>query len=538
MFLSNRNFKHAKRSSKEYKKRSSKHGKSLFRFTPEQIRDINANGGNPDDFSMIADPLLNTQYQQIFKDEYGNYTDNSKLLMNGNLRVFDGGVNGILFEILFKNEENQRKTCLLKCASTRLVDNLLYEFIAGYWGINNLIITDNLSFFTRTYNLFEFKSTHKHDVIVQPSITNTNDKFPRTVIELFSRLNVVNVPTIEKTPPEELTQFLQNKICNNNALYATMIEYVPRAITLESFMVDMVNLSDASAGTNVINLIGILAQLQIQLAMINGRFTHQDLHLENIILYTAPKNSCFQFNFRRYNCTVKCQYLVKIIDYGRCTFNVKTQAGLAVRSKDIFEIIFNGRTTINPPMPDGLQVHEKVKYCGIFPIYRINTETGITRVHHFKGPNDTTDSFSYIQICDKMSKYKMSEFSKSIISIGKSHAQFIPNDKQITSFSKMCEIVFVKKQFIIPPRSGKENIASLASTGRYQKKDVNNPRKLEETFLALAYNTPEVNRIRNTFSHQRTARRIQKILIDPEYIEFFDHVFRDLTTVSEINVGK
>jgi hypothetical protein len=71
------------------------------------------------------------------------------------------------------------------------------------------------------------------------------------------------------------------------------------------------------------DLIYVIAQIYIPLCLLRNVFCHNDLHLNNILIYKLD-NNYIEFVYHLEDgreVKFKTSYIVKIIDYGRCYFN-------------------------------------------------------------------------------------------------------------------------------------------------------------------------------------------------------------------------
>ena len=356
---------------------------------------------------MIASEPQNTIYQTIFKKEYENYLDARNVLNPlAPLFFFGGGINGLLYRIPYiQQPQGLIKTCVLKCGGNRTVDNLLYEFLVGAYAINNLIENHNLTCFIRTYGLFKFKSVQDHQQMIvdvqaavvaaraAAALAGTPFVPPLTpsATQLFRALS------LQRLANRNMGSLIQEEMlrypCDNNALYACMIENIPQvSISFQTY------LGSPETGTKYINLIGIFSQIFMQLALIRNSFTHHDLHGENIMLYDGNPR-CFQFTGVNVGVpyTFKCRYLVKLIDYGRSSFDVPQVAGPNITSADIIGFLNNAAQQINPPIPAG--GGNRLLNCGVgmIDLIRNNEPCPVAEdIRNCRGPNLFSDSLMYI----------------------------------------------------------------------------------------------------------------------------------------------
>jgi predicted unusual protein kinase regulating ubiquinone biosynthesis (AarF/ABC1/UbiB family) len=123
-------------------------------------------------------------------------------------------------------------------------------------------------------------------------------------------------------------------LCDKYYLYALLIQNIENSISLFTFFKNGLveeGKTDIDDDTFIFNLVTILMQIYFNLFMLTGQFTHNDLHLGNILLIEAPPNQLYEFKFKYLNNEnkyiakyYKSRYLVKIIDYGRCEFKNST----------------------------------------------------------------------------------------------------------------------------------------------------------------------------------------------------------------------
>jgi len=76
--------------------------------------------------------------------------------------------------------------------------------------------------------------------------------------------------------------------------------------------------------------------------MIGNDFTHYDLHSDNVMIYKPVNGGYIQYNYHFVDnhkvISFQSQYLVKIIDYGRCYFRTPN-----INSSDIYTMLCNNQ---------------------------------------------------------------------------------------------------------------------------------------------------------------------------------------------------
>ena len=72
---------------------------------------------------------------------------------------------------------------------------------------------------------------------------------------------------------------------------------------------------------------------------LDSYFTHYDLHTDNVLLYEPIKNGYITYNYyisfngKTTRVTFNSRYIVKIIDYGRCFYDLNTEDEISDSSK-------------------------------------------------------------------------------------------------------------------------------------------------------------------------------------------------------------
>jgi hypothetical protein len=189
-------------------------------------------------------------------------------------------LNGVVHEVRFKHR-NYVSYAILKTSKTTTSDNLVYEYLMGLFlnKINNFLPT-----FLETYSIFqctpEFHKKLNETVRVEPG-----DIVP---------LNLGNRKLLKMG-------------CLKPQYNQIMIQHVKNAESL------VVKLKDREFLKN--DLTNVLFQVYAALYYLRGRFTHFDLHANNILLQKPFKTGVMEFHFG--DTVFHSPYVVKIIDYGR-----------------------------------------------------------------------------------------------------------------------------------------------------------------------------------------------------------------------------
>jgi hypothetical protein len=211
---------------------------------------------------------------QLFNG-FKNFDYSDKILT----RIGAPSLNGVVHEVRFKHR-NYVSYAILKTSKTTTSDNLVYEYLMGLFlnKINNFLPT-----FLETYSIFqctpEFHKKLNETVRVEPG-----DIVP---------LNLGNRKLLKMG-------------CLKPQYNQIMIQHVKNAESL------VVKLKDREFLKN--DLTNVLFQVYAALYYLRGRFTHFDLHANNILLQ-RPFKGVMEFHYG--DTVFHSPYVVKIIDYGR-----------------------------------------------------------------------------------------------------------------------------------------------------------------------------------------------------------------------------
>jgi len=205
------------------------------------------------------------------------------------------GINGYLYHLRFERDQ-YRADAIMKNARTESNDNLFYEFLVGLY-VNSLLTT--FPCFVETYNLFRFKGVRERN----------SAQSARNLATFFRKnLSVSHNMDLDQA-------------CREPLLTCLLVQYVPNPL----------NIMDLRPEDLDLNIWGILMQIYFPLASLEGEFSHMDLHWNNVLLYETNNGEfvTYHFHFEGTTVAINCQYLVKIIDYGRCfipSFNETREA--------------------------------------------------------------------------------------------------------------------------------------------------------------------------------------------------------------------
>ena len=196
---------------------------------------------------------------------------------------------------------------LLKVAFTHgHGDNSVYEWYAGTYGINPW--TKQFLCFVETIQLRLFTNSDDYTHIFAASTTDEE------LCHIFNRMQPIQFTH------KQLSKFPH--ICTHNEYFAVLQAYVSNTIPVYKWL-----RRTPPAPNNVARLVDFLLQLTLPLAKQQVRFTHNDLHANNMLLRKLPDNNFIQIHFQYKSFVVRIvtPYILKIIDYGRCFFDSTLQ---------------------------------------------------------------------------------------------------------------------------------------------------------------------------------------------------------------------
>jgi hypothetical protein len=263
------------------------------------------------------------------KDRIRSFFDNMDFkYVNGNVpRIGSDSVNGVVHLIKYMRD-NYSTYAIMKSSQDATADSLLYEYIVGKYFINDYV--SKYPCFMETYGLYEHKNYGKltkqmlkHNI--RPEFfTNPESRF-------ISKVNDSNVLNGLK---DEIRRMCTTEY---GLKYAILIEFVKEPISFYEYYKakDEQDYRDPHFVREILN---ILLQVYIPLGNLMRSFTHNDLHTNNILLYKVPNNQYVEMQYymagKETPIVIHTQYIVKIIDYGRCFFRKNEQPAFFVNHSD------------------------------------------------------------------------------------------------------------------------------------------------------------------------------------------------------------
>jgi len=236
--------------------------------------------------------------------------------------------NGFVKELEYERE-GYKAHAILKSSKEKDADNLMYEYLIGA-NINNVLLK-YFPCFIETYGHYRYRN--ESDWAQFQRATPGNADLNSMLIPY--RKGSINFP----------------ESCKYSKTVCVLVQHIKGAASIGDKVIK--NPPDFNYIIN--DLLYSFYQVYYTLAMIGSNFTHYDLHPDNVILYKPVAGKYIEFHYHLPHGTTinfKSQYIVKIIDYGRCFLNNKGLNSVSyytsICSKDInAECNQNGETCGN-----------------------------------------------------------------------------------------------------------------------------------------------------------------------------------------------
>ena len=242
-------------------------------------------------------------------------------------KVGKESANGFNYMIPFRRDKYTAYGLLKSCLE-KTSDNLKYEACVGSF-VNKL--HQLFPVFMQTYRYGKYpNSTTFKKIKNQSSGENIKPELTKIVMEPITNFTFENLESI------------LNDSCVKSEFNCILNEFIPMATTFEDYLYD--NLLNTSFWN--FEFIQMIFQLYSVLSNISTVFTHYDLHLQNVLLYSPvypnSDNVCVELRYNLPNnekIVIYTQYIVKIIDYGRCFFHENEN----MNTKKIYEMVCRAR---------------------------------------------------------------------------------------------------------------------------------------------------------------------------------------------------
>jgi hypothetical protein len=195
---------------------------------------------------------------------------------------------------------------VLKSSTKASADNLAYEFAVGCY-LNKM--GNRFPCFVQTYGLYYYKDEASWEHAKDTKKIQTN--ILKDSLKLYKKLGTYNGDVVE---------VINDGVCDGSKHCAVLIQH----LRLVSTIGDVFRHGTKPDINHFIltDLIYILYQVYMPLALMVDNFTHYDLHHNNVMLYEPVKDRYIQYHYHIDGDVVsfKSNYMAKIIDYGRAFY--------------------------------------------------------------------------------------------------------------------------------------------------------------------------------------------------------------------------
>lgn len=230
-------------------------------------------------------------------------------------RIGTVSVNGFVKELTYERS-GYSAHAILKSSALAKGDNLYYEYLVGLF-INKRAL--QFPCFVETYEMFQYKNDETYQKMKNHTETSAS------VIEG----GLVPYSSISRDIQTQLAMS-----CKSSIYASLLIQHIKNAQNLAS--------KCSSIAFVRHDLLNVLFQIYMPLSMMCDKFTHYDLHVENVLVYEPVENSYIQYHYHMKDGSVVSfcsSYIAKIIDYGRSFFNDTENNGIDGSSKKIYDTI-------------------------------------------------------------------------------------------------------------------------------------------------------------------------------------------------------
>ena len=261
-----------------------------------------------------------------------------------NVEVIGGvSANGTIYKFIDSNDQYVK--CIMKTSQNAFSDNLLYEYAVGKY-LNSL---NEYDCFVYTYDLY---------LLEDDSLTKLKSLDDNSNIKIMLGINV-DLPVmgldfgndddhVFGNDLEKLTKYnnyvdqqIEHHMCDKNTNFALVQEYIEDGKNFLSYFVGEENTGTGKIKYKSLDFYLILYQIYKPLCELENKFSHNDLHMNNIMIKELEVAKTIKIDEIEYT----CKYQPYIIDYGRCFF--KTGSVNSKDSKGFWDSINEELSNIN-----------------------------------------------------------------------------------------------------------------------------------------------------------------------------------------------
>jgi len=211
--------------------------------------------------------------------------------------------NGFIKELDYERE-GYKAHAILKSSKDKNADNLLYEYVVGQ--VINKYFINRFPCFIETYGHYKYIGDRERLQATGPGKID---------------LSQILIPYDENFTPID-------ESCRSSIDMCILMQHIKGASSLADKVYtefDRQNNPKKDIAFLKNDLLYSLFQIYYPLTMLKNNFTHYDLHGDNVIMYKPVEGKYIQYHYHYPDGTkvsFKCQYISKIIDYGRSFFNI------------------------------------------------------------------------------------------------------------------------------------------------------------------------------------------------------------------------
>lgn len=270
--------------------------KAMFEKTDREIARYWDNGFDHNSMDMF---MFLSHTSSVYKNYIQQFQNISQSVIR--LEHISEGVSGYTKKMSFEVNGREVRT-VLKGSIKKSSDNLYWEWKTGL-AVNELALTSPI--FPYTYGLYLI---HNKKLLLDESNKNVT-KFSDLLFEYPD----------QNTPKEPV---LSCKLPTRECL---MTQYVPVFGNISKYLKQLIELESTNEiNSRLIELVGILHMVYASLSLYKDRFTHYDLHTDNVLISQLKgKYVVVEFIHNGKVYQVNTRLFPVIIDYGRSFFDVK-----------------------------------------------------------------------------------------------------------------------------------------------------------------------------------------------------------------------
>jgi hypothetical protein len=274
------------------------------------------------------------------KKHFDNF-DNFDLIRKPAKRIGEVSANGFVKDLTYE-KDGYSANAILKSSASERADNLLYEGLVGRF-LNK--VGKQYPCFVETYGIYNYDPTEP--AYIEMKTQKLSDP-------MVLKAGLTKIPVIH---PVHL-----NNACEHSRYMAVLIQHLNDAKTINELLSN-----DEFIAHDLLN---VLYQVYMPLAMLSNDFTHYDLHYKNVLLYEPVKGKYIHYHYHMPDyvtggpdiiVSFKCKYIAKIIDYGRCYFNDKENTSFTGSSRGIYTEVCAQKECVNCGNKQGFRWLEKPK---------------------------------------------------------------------------------------------------------------------------------------------------------------------------------